>query len=59
MIDAFFQIYGKAFDCWKIQFQLYGYTFSFFELFFYGVIVAGAIVVLFAVFGDNGKNRRS
>lgn len=54
-MESFFAIYSKAFDCWKHQFQLYGFSFSFFELFFYGVIVVGALWVLFSIFGDGGR----
>lgn len=59
MIENFFAIYGKAFEAWNISFTVYGFSFSFFDLFLAGMIVSGIMIVLFAIFGGGGGHRRS
>lgn len=49
-MDDFIYVYLKAFEVWCTPFEIYGFVFTYFDLFLYGVVLCYVMYVIFSFF---------
>ena len=53
--SEFFNIFGWAWYLWNYNFVIYGYNFSFFSLFLFGIVAWGVMRVIWSAVDSHGK----